>query len=517
MDVPAPQKAPFGIEDPVAGTGAQAQWREILQAVSSMPDQASERWLGQLVLEVQGASDRAVAAARVQADALIADARAEAIAIREAGRRRARAITQLRAAMREAVVGAPAPLAGVAPVVAAPLPPAPRGRVGRPAAPAVPGAAGASAVVGRVGWPAAPGAPGAAGAAAVVAPVAAVLRARVGRPAAPGAAGAAGAPGGAAVVAAEAPAMVAPSEKRPPPPAAAPVKPRAARTGLQPVPVLVALAVVAAALGLVVLERYGTASHERGSQDHLAAQFAELQAKRGAQDWPVAGKAFAFLDVPRVDIDEQAVVEEATLADLRRGPAHESSSELPGQPGAVVILGRRQTYGGPFARLGDLRVGDVITLRTPGALFVYRVSRPPQVLSPGPGATLQLPSPAQVVASGGPAGGADQALVLATSRSSRGRSLEVVVATLDQASTANPGSRPASGNLVAQLRSVPGQPIGMALFVVWLLVALGAVDLVRRVGPRLPPAVVYGATSVVVLVAVYHMYLAIDRLVPGTY
>jgi len=46
------------------------------------------------------------------------------------------------------------------------------------------------------------------------------------------------------------------------------------------------------------------------------------------------------------------------------GPGHLRSTPLPGEFGVSEILGRRATFGGPFARLLELRRGDKINVIT---------------------------------------------------------------------------------------------------------------------------------------------------------
>jgi sortase A len=289
---------------------------------------------------------------------------------------------------------------------------------------------------------------------------------------------------------------------------------------VRPAALLCAVVIVVAALGLGVFEHSVTASRERSAQKHLAKQLSQLQVlpATGAAR-PEFGRVFGSIDVPRLGTTGLEIVEGATLSNLRQGPAHDATSQLPGQNGAVVIVGHRATYGAPFARLDQLRVGDVISLLTPSGLYVYRVTRPPTVLRPGAG-SLQLPTAAEVRASGGSAAQADQALILATGASSSGQSqsLDVVVATLDRAAAAaTPAPGRTSSNVVAQLQSVPGQSIGLVLLLLWLAVALAAVTVGQRLLPRFPPALVVAGASVVVLLSVYQCYLAVDRLVPGTH
>ena len=57
-----------------------------------------------------------------------------------------------------------------------------------------------------------------------------------------------------------------------------------------------------------------------------------------------------------------------------KGPGHVVGSSLPGQPGNAVIAGRRTLYGGPFHRLGSLRVGDEVAVTTGQGRATYRVA-----------------------------------------------------------------------------------------------------------------------------------------------
>jgi sortase A len=102
-----------------------------------------------------------------------------------------------------------------------------------------------------------------------------------------------------------------------------------------------------------------------------------------------SGGAIDHLVVPRIHLDV-FVVEGVSEDDLRRGPGHYPQTVLPGQDGNAAIAGHRTTYGAPFFSLNDLSVGDTIALTdTDGRTFVYRVSEPPKVVSPGDVAVLR--------------------------------------------------------------------------------------------------------------------------------
>jgi sortase A len=76
--------------------------------------------------------------------------------------------------------------------------------------------------------------------------------------------------------------------------------------------------------------------------------------------------------IPEIGLD--AVVgqgmEDSTL---RRGPAHDASTTLPGQPGNCVIAAHRNVYGSYFYRVDELLPGSKIILRTPREDYTYQV------------------------------------------------------------------------------------------------------------------------------------------------
>jgi hypothetical protein len=49
---------------------------------------------------------------------------------------------------------------------------------------------------------------------------------------------------------------------------------------------------------------------------------------------------------------------------LENGPGHLRDTQMPGQVGISVIMGRRAAYGGPFSKLSTLNPGDSITVVT---------------------------------------------------------------------------------------------------------------------------------------------------------
>ena len=80
--------------------------------------------------------------------------------------------------------------------------------------------------------------------------------------------------------------------------------------------------------------------------------------------------AVARIVIPKIDAN-YIVVQGVSLDDLRKGPGHYPSTPFPGQAGNAAIAGHRTTYGAPFGRLDDLKVGDIIKIRTFEGQFQY--------------------------------------------------------------------------------------------------------------------------------------------------
>ncbi|WP_230203064.1 class E sortase [Parafrankia discariae] len=88
------------------------------------------------------------------------------------------------------------------------------------------------------------------------------------------------------------------------------------------------------------------------------------------------GEGLAVLRVPRFGADYAPVVVEGVSADaLRRGPGHFPGTAMPGEVGNFVVSGHRTTYGKPFSRVDELRMGDPIVVEVADRYFTYRVTR----------------------------------------------------------------------------------------------------------------------------------------------
>jgi LPXTG-site transpeptidase (sortase) family protein len=111
-------------------------------------------------------------------------------------------------------------------------------------------------------------------------------------------------------------------------------------------------------------------------QDQLAQEFDGLKTI-GLKE----GDPLTKFEIPKLGVDT-IVVQGTSPSALRAGAGHYPRTALPGQKGNVGIAGHRTTFGRPFNRIDDLRVGDKIILTTPVGQYTYEVSRPPFITHP---------------------------------------------------------------------------------------------------------------------------------------
>jgi len=123
----------------------------------------------------------------------------------------------------------------------------------------------------------------------------------------------------------------------------------AATGGLIVVVILVVL--FAAFEGPVAQEWYELRQHQ------LAAQFQATRSHSGA------GNAIGLMQIPSLRLN-LLVAEGDSPEQLRSGPGHRIGTVLPGDVGNSVIVGHRHGWGGPFAHLDQLKIGDPILVET---------------------------------------------------------------------------------------------------------------------------------------------------------
>jgi LPXTG-site transpeptidase (sortase) family protein len=104
----------------------------------------------------------------------------------------------------------------------------------------------------------------------------------------------------------------------------------------------------------------------------LATGVAPLGATNSKGTPLMLGTPVAYLEIPSIGV-RQVVVEGTRSENLFTGPGHRRDTPLPGQVGTSLVVGRRASYGGPFAHVGKLDPNALIRVTTGQGVFDYRV------------------------------------------------------------------------------------------------------------------------------------------------
>jgi len=132
-------------------------------------------------------------------------------------------------------------------------------------------------------------------------------------------------------------------------------------------------------LGLALNLVIGTGLSERAAQARALDQFRQELALGTAPVGPRAhgrllslGTPVALLEIPSIGV-RQVVGEGTTPEALMAGPGHLPSTVFPGGAGTSIVFGRAAAYGGPFARLAELRRGARVVVVTGVGTSTFRV------------------------------------------------------------------------------------------------------------------------------------------------
>src|SRR3954454_8486270 len=88
---------------------------------------------------------------------------------------------------------------------------------------------------------------------------------------------------------------------------------------------------------------------------------------------PPEGDAVGLIGIAKLGVSD-AIVEGVDVGDLRKGPGHYPTTQMPGHEGNSAIAGHRTTYEAPFGDLDQLANGDDIRLTTVQGDFRYKVT-----------------------------------------------------------------------------------------------------------------------------------------------
>lgn len=153
-----------------------------------------------------------------------------------------------------------------------------------------------------------------------------------------------------------------------------PLSPRAtlARAAL----IVVAVLSISLMLELLVVSGLQQRVAQQRLFDSFRAELALGTAPTGPTD--VNGEVLAlgdpvgYLEVPAIGL-RQVIVEGTAPSTLFDGPGHRRDTPLPGQEGTSIVMGRRASFGGPFALISTLHEGDPIRVTTGQGVFDFEV------------------------------------------------------------------------------------------------------------------------------------------------
>jgi sortase A len=108
------------------------------------------------------------------------------------------------------------------------------------------------------------------------------------------------------------------------------------------------------------------------AEEDSRASLANRDGSRVTNNSGWAAKSYGplgIIEIPRLDIS--SVVEEGVDdATLLQAVGHIPGTAMPGENGNAALAAHRDTY---FSGLGEIAVGDLVTFRSPSALYRYRV------------------------------------------------------------------------------------------------------------------------------------------------
>jgi sortase A len=154
------------------------------------------------------------------------------------------------------------------------------------------------------------------------------------------------------------------------------------RAPIRPVPLVIGWLLITIVGIAVVLLAVGPISEERDQRALLTDYRDEIESASNQAfglggievptEAPAAGDPVAIIDIERIGLS-RVVVEGTEPQQTRQGPGHVIGTGGPGQPGNSVIVGRRALFGGAFAHLDELDLGDRILVTTAQGRSVYNV------------------------------------------------------------------------------------------------------------------------------------------------
>jgi sortase A len=275
------------------------------------------------------------------------------------------------------------------------------------------------------------------------------------------------------------------------PPARPPVDPKLRTAGIS----LLLLSVFLLGFAAYLFGFSGTL--ESRSQKTMYQSLRYNLSQATAPTGPVAaGLPVAILQFPSQGIRDMVVVEGTSPENLMHGPGVVRSSPMPGQGGVSEIYGRRATFGAPFSRLSQLKVGDEIIAITAQGKSIYKVAAfgnsSRLIVDPAPNRLILLTAGSALVPT----------------------YYTYVDADLVSTVLPEPGGLPA---IFTDETALSGDFNALFLALLWALVLVGVSALATFAVVRWMPWPAYLVASPVVLVVVWNLYHALAAVLPNVY
>jgi sortase A len=90
---------------------------------------------------------------------------------------------------------------------------------------------------------------------------------------------------------------------------------------------------------------------------------------------PSVGEYFAVIRIPALGDDWLHTISEGTTPEIldELGVGHYEGTELPGEPGNFALAGHSGSSWTPFAKLNNLKIGELIEVETLSTKYVYEI------------------------------------------------------------------------------------------------------------------------------------------------
>jgi sortase A len=290
----------------------------------------------------------------------------------------------------------------------------------------------------------------------------------------------------------------------------------------------------------VAYQLWGTGIYQARAQDDLQQQFEQAQRRAESTSTtttaptsttevdnptlptsttlapfaaPPEGDPVGTIDIPKIGVS-QYIVEGVNVDDLRKGPGHYPSTQMPGHEGTSAIAGHRTTYGHPFGDLDQLTEGDDIRITTVQGDFHYKVTEQ-KVVDPSEISVLDpTPDPARP--------GHDLSTLILTTCNPKYSAAErlIIRAELvlpkDQIAPLPP-TRVADGKKATTIGGLSGESSSRVPTIVWGSITLVIGLLWWLLFHRHPRWTTWLIGVVPFLAALFVAYVYLERLLPSNY